>query len=481
MDRTRTQWVKVTAVGAIAAAALIAGLLGIGGCGPSPKGQPFTITWNFDTDGYLEPCGCSLHQLGGLSRRATKIAEIRAEKPVFAIEGPRNFEEGGDFKLFKSQIMVKALNAMGYDAMMLGVREAGHGRSGMQTLIDAATFPVFSANLKVTGASWPQKMVIKEIAGSRLAVTGVSQPGQATSALPEGVTFEDPLTALEKALDGIRERADLVVVCLEGETPWIESILQRFGGSVDLFLTGDMQGITILSGSEIRKRLVFQEDPPLLNNLAEGRYLGMVEVTPKRGGYSFSGANFPLGDEVADDPGILEIMAKDFRPHLVEYFAQFTDRLPQTRLSAKTCADCHPDQYDVYASSGHFRSMETLKTAGQLYNPDCMGCHLAYDPEKDKLETMHCVSCHGNIIWDHAFKAEVNMVQMPDPPVTAYTYEWCARCHDPENSLPFEGHWPQYVHQIYHGGDLSKAEAAAKRMGLDMNEPPPDLVSPPRK
>ncbi|GAF99872.1 unnamed protein product, partial [marine sediment metagenome] len=38
------------------------------------NGESFIIAWNYDTSGYLEPCGCSAHLLGGLPRRATKIA-----------------------------------------------------------------------------------------------------------------------------------------------------------------------------------------------------------------------------------------------------------------------------------------------------------------------------------------------------------------------------------------------------------------------
>ncbi len=459
---------------------LVFGLLMSVGCGPAPKGTPFIIAWNYDTNGYLEPCGCSAHQLGGLSRRATKLAELRKQGPVFAIEGARNFQEGGKFQLFKSEIMVKSLNAMDYDAMMLGVQEARYGESGMQMLVDKAAFPVFSANLKVEGAPWPKTVLVKEVAGTRLAVTGVSEPALMDFDLPEGVSFEDPLTALEKVISGVRESVDLLVVCLEGQTPWVESVMEHFAGRIDLFLTGDMRGITLLSRTQITERLVFQEDPPLLNNLAQGRYLGLVRVKPKRGTYGFSGENLPLEDALADDPEVMEIMSNDFKPQLVNYFAEFTDQLPQTHMPARTCADCHPDEYAVYESSGHFRAFESLERAGQLYNPDCMGCHLTFDPEDNELETMHCVSCHGNIIWDHAFQAEADMVVMPDSPVTAYTYEWCVRCHDDANSLPFEAHWPQYVYQIDHGGDLSRARAATAEMGLDMTRPPPDFVNPPR-
>lgn len=458
---------------------LSCGLMGAEGCGKRPGGEPFVIAWNYDTNGYLEPCGCSAHQLGGLARRAAKVAELRQERPVFAIEGARHLEEGGSFRLFKSEILIKSLNAAGYDALMLGVEEAKHGLSGMKSLVELAEFPAFSANLKVEGESWPQPVLVREIGGNRLAVTGASQPEMVDFDLPGGVRFADPVESLEAALGKIDEGADIVVACLEGETEWVESVIERFRNRVDLFLTGDRRGITLMSGSEIRARLDFREDLPVLNNLAEGRYMGLVTVTPKRGGYRFSGTNVPLEDTIADDPRVSAIMARDFQPRLVEYFTEFTDQLPKSYLPAKTCRDCHPDEYEVYVTTGHYQSLQTLEVVGQLYNPDCMGCHLVYDPDKDELRTMHCVSCHGNIIWDHAFKAEADMVEMPDPPVTAYTYEWCERCHDPPNSLPFREHWPQYVNQIYHGGDTSAAIAAAERMGLDITLPPPDFATGP--
>jgi hypothetical protein len=462
----------------LAVVSMSLGLLMITGCGEAPKGKPFTIVWNYDTSGYLEPCGCSSYQLGGLPRRATQVAELRKEHPVLAIEGARNLEEGGAFRLFKSEIMVKSLNAMKYDAIVVGVQEAQHGASGIKSIADLADFPVVSANLKVEGASWIKPFVVKEVAGNRVAVTGASQVEMVDYDMPEGIGFEDPLTAIESVLTAIGNKADLVVLCLEGETGWIDKVTGQFRDRVDLFLTGDRKGIERLSHSEIMKRAGFTANPPLLNNLAEGRYLGIVEVQPKRGGkYRFTGSNLPLEEKIADDAVVHDIMVKDFRPQLENYFAEFTGNIPQTYLPAKACSDCHPDEYEKYTSTGHFQAMATLEEDGQLYNPDCMGCHLSYNPEKDHLETMHCVGCHGNIIWDHAFQAEEGMVEMPDPPVTAYTLEWCERCHDPGNSLPFEKHWPQYVHQIYHGGDKSAAVAAAERMGLDITQPPPDFAS----
>ena len=98
-----------------------------------------------------------------------------------------------------------------------------------------------------------------------------------------------------------------------------------------------------------------------------------------------------------------------------------------------------------------------------------------YDSAEDKLYSMNCITCHTNINEDHVYQAvaDPKSVVKPKTPVTAYSYAWCAKCHDPLNSSAFKDHWPQYVNAIYHGGDKSAAAAAAKELGIDMAQPPP--------
>jgi len=97
---------------------------------------------------------------------------------------------------------------------------------------------------------------------------------------------------------------------------------------------------------------------------------------------------------------------------------------------------------------------------------------VVYDPNMDELQAMNCVICHINIDEAHLWDAPKGTTAPPDPPVVSHTYEYCVRCHDELNSTPFADEWPQYVMQIYHGGDMSAAEAAAEEMGIDINEPP---------
>jgi len=148
--------------------------------------------------------------------------------------------------------------------------------------------------------------------------------------------------------------------------------------------------------------------------------------------------------------------------------------LEQLYLPPDFCGDCHTQEYESYLASGHSHALKTLYDKGQLYNPDCMRCHVVYDSYTDELKCMNCVFCHSNISEWHVREALNEEVVRPDPPVTAYTFDWCVRCHDEVNSSQFADHWPQYVKRIYHGGDMSAAEETAKALGLDLDAPIPD-------
>lgn len=426
--------------------------------------EPFVITWNYDTSGYLETCGCSAHQLGGLTRRAAKLAGLRAKQPVLALEGAHIVEDAGGFQLYKGETIVQALNLMQYGALVLGVREAQQGAAGLRELTAQAKFPCVCANLLVDGQPWPAPSAVVEVAGARVGITGVSQPEYVSFKLPEGVGFSDPAQALGEALRDLRGKADLRVVCLEGEETWIEGMLAQFRDQAELFLTGDRDPATA--------NYMFTSDPPRLNNWSLGKYLGLVTVDPLGTGFSFSGTNLPIEDTLTQDAAVKNLLDNVYRPQLKErFFSQFKQDLSQVYLPPDYCADCHKKEYDAYMQSRHAGALNTLDGVGQLYNPDCMKCHVVYDAKLDELHALNCVSCHSNITVDHVDAALNGKVQPPNPAVAAYTYEWCAQCHDEQNSLPFREHWPQYVKRIYHGGDMSAAKQAAEAMGLDLDAP----------
>jgi hypothetical protein len=444
--------------------AALAALLAFVACFAHAKREPFAIAWNYDTSGYLETCGCSSNMRGGLARRATLLKQLREKQPVLAIEGAHILLDKGEFQLFKGEMIVQALGAMDYAALCLGVREAQQGAAGLKELTAAAKFPCICANLSVDNAPWPTADAVVEIAGARVGIVALSEPVYAQGLLPAGVAFSDPRAALDAALGRLKGKTDLVVACLEGNREWLDAMAADYSNQVGLFLTGDRSPATA--------SYEFAPQPPRMNCWNLGKYVAIVTVDPAAGGDNFSGLSLPVEDKLAPDAAVQGLLDKTYRPQLKErFFGSLKQDISQLYLPPDYCADCHKEQCDAYAASGHAQAQETLQNAGQLYNPDCMKCHVVYDAKMDQLHAMNCVSCHTDITDKHVYDALAGKVARPAAPVASYSYEFCAGCHDELNSTQFKGRWPQYVKRLYHGGDMSAAETAAKAMGLDLNAP----------
>jgi hypothetical protein len=457
---------RVTAV-LFASLLLAAGLvLGTTCQAPAGKPGPFAVAWNYDTSGYLEVCGCSSNMLGGIARRATKLTQLREQQQVLALEGAHFIETSGEFQLFKGETIVRMLNAMKYDALVLGAREAQQGPAALRKLAELAEMPALCANLDVDGQPWSERALTTRCNGTPVAVTAVTQPEFASFELPAGVGFTDARAALDRELPKLRKSGVFVIVCLEGETTWVHQLAQDYRGQADLFLSGVRQ--------EATANLAWQPDPPLLNNYLYGKYLGLVTVDPLPRGYQLAALTINLDESLADAPAITAVLDNAYKAQLKErFFGTMKVALTQLSLPPDSCEPCHVEAYASYTASGHAQALDTLFAEDQLYNPDCMRCHVVYDPQQDELRAMNCILCHTNITEQHIWDAVEGKVTAPEQPVTAYTYEWCSQCHDELNSLRFKSAWPQMVHQIYHGGDDNAARAAAEEMGLDYSAPPP--------
>ena len=442
-------------------------------CNQGPPPEPFTMTWNYDTNGFLETCGCSAHQLGGIARRSTLLEGLREQQPLLALEGAHFIESDGEFQFFKGETVVELLNMMEYDAMQLGIREAQHGVEGINTIIGKAQFPCFSGNLTVNGEPLENQYVVIEIANNSVAILGVSQPEAANFELPEGIAFTDPVAAVDTCIAEIDGQADLIVLCLEGERTWIRGIAQDYSEDVNLFLAGDRNKTTA--------SVEFNADPPALNNWDNGRYVGVISVDPLPDSYQITATSVKLDESYDDAPEIKTYLDDTYRPQLKDrFFGTMKLDLEQIYLPPISCEPCHYEEYRAYTASGHSHALDTLHKINQLYNPDCMSCHVIYDAKLDKLHAMNCVICHTNITDQHIWDAveDESKIKPPEVPVARHDYEFCAVCHNEIQSNEFKAHWPQYVNKIYHGGNMDAAIEAAEKMGIDINEPPPVHVPP---
>lgn len=173
--------------------------------------------------------------MGGVARRATKIAEERGKgQPVLVLDAGDSLV--GDLdpaRKTQGQTSIAAMNLMGYDAMALGPQDLALGPGVLQQRIAEAKFTILSANAVVsaTGKLVATPYVVRDLGGHRVALVGLSG-GNGTNE----IAVRDPLETARSVVDGLAGQADLVIV------------LSHAGASVDQQVADAVPGIALIVG-----------------------------------------------------------------------------------------------------------------------------------------------------------------------------------------------------------------------------------------
>ena len=116
--------------------------------------------------------------------------------------------------------MMRAMNALGYDAMTVGNHEFNFGLKNLERARGDARFPWISANIEVAPGARERPFApyfVKTVAGVKVAVIGITTPAVPGWEKPEnigGYRFLPGAPAVKKTLAGLRrtEHPDLVLV-----------------------------------------------------------------------------------------------------------------------------------------------------------------------------------------------------------------------------------------------------------------------------
>jgi 2',3'-cyclic-nucleotide 2'-phosphodiesterase/3'-nucleotidase len=176
----------------------------------------------------------------GLAKESTLIREVRAENPNTilvdcgdVIQGAplesvyQHYVKFGKLPLnlplgapLDGDPMIRAMNTLEYTAMVVGNHEFNFGLKNLTRARTEANFPWISSNIRVehgAGNQPFQPYVVKEIAGIRLAVIGVTTPNIPLWDEPDsykGYEFLPGKAAVEQAMEALksREKPDLIIV-----------------------------------------------------------------------------------------------------------------------------------------------------------------------------------------------------------------------------------------------------------------------------
>jgi 2',3'-cyclic-nucleotide 2'-phosphodiesterase (5'-nucleotidase family) len=209
----------------------------------------------------------------------------------------------------KGQVIVEAMNQIGYDAMTLGEQELRLGATVLRERIKEAQFPIISANVIIseTGQLLVQPYVIREIGGLRVAIVGLTEPLDAlpkVSGDKETLAVRDPIQFGLPYLEKAAKESDVLIV------------LSHMGRALDEALAGQVPAIDFIVGGRDRTLLhparVYQNGPLAAQASIEGEVFGVAELTLDRGGVvaRFSARLEALQDNYADDAAMAALVSK---------------------------------------------------------------------------------------------------------------------------------------------------------------------------
>jgi 5'-nucleotidase / UDP-sugar diphosphatase len=151
---------------------------------------------------------------GGLARCATQIRRWREGNPNSILIDIGDVYQGTDVSLRnKGALMIDLLNHLNYDAWVVGNHEFDWGMECFERAVQQSNMPVLAANMLMEGkpefpdAKHPfakiQPFILKELAGIKIAIIGVTTPGMRFWLWPEftrGLDFQHPVEPVRRAI-----------------------------------------------------------------------------------------------------------------------------------------------------------------------------------------------------------------------------------------------------------------------------------------
>jgi hypothetical protein len=419
-----------------------------------PRPPDLAIVVSGQMDGYVQPCGCSYPQKGGLARRYNFIQSLKDKGwPVTAIDLGEIAQSSGPQQLLKYGVSMKALRLMGYGAVGIGKTEF------LMPLTDAlAQYSInvdqprpVSTNLAGTDKTElfyqlnVRKGEIIKAGGIKAGVVGATGPGivkAVMASLPpneKDIIFLDMQRSVLSALGVLAtEKVDLGFLLYQGD----EQEAMRCAE----FLHQEHVKNPNLATVHVLLCQTADEDPPafpqkspkapstlIITTGHKGRYVGVVGVWKAAKGIDLKYQMLSMDPEFETEPGkaknnpvmdLMEKYAETVRDG--NYLARYPRSNHEIQIQHKSalyvgserCGDCHPHAFKIWQQSRHAHAFQTLVNAKnpglRQFDGECVACHTVgfkyrtgyFDPPKEstpkqiakhnsKLLNVGCESCHG--------------------------------------------------------------------------------------
>lgn len=405
------------------------------------------IIYSGNTLGELKPCGCAREEdQGGFERRVSYLKEVRAKaKNVLLVDTGDNFKEPTRQGKVKAKYLLKAMEEMEYDAVMLGDHDFVYGNPFLK---EQKSIPWILSNIEMN--TWPlPKMRIKSFDNGLIAaLIAVADPDLFYGSHHAQATITNTKEAVQSLLRQLDAETtpDLVVLLTHMEREKALRFLDAEG--VDVIINGHIEKDTDLIDMEpVRKdgKIFVQPGP-------RGQKMGELSVTiDSRGEKTFEQEMVPLGPKIPLDPEMVQLYDKYNKEVENMFFASLSERKDRKKkvfATEKICKTCHPRIHQTWEHSRHGHAYNTLRKINKAFDPECLVCHVVglnepggFISEIDTPDLMNvqCEVCHGSAL-EHS--------QAPTAGFGKDAKQACKKCHVKNHSprFNFEKYWEKIKH-----------------------------------
>lgn len=464
--------------------------------------------------GYLQPCGCSEPQFGGLVRRYNFLQSLKDKGwPVVAVDLgdiPDLPKRTSPQTLLKYITSMKALKLMDYSAVTFGPTEMSlplHEALNSYALNHPEP-PVLGTNLKTREkADDPFHETVKAwaVGGKgdtpKVGVLALMAPSVEKDVKdPDVKLYRDTRKVLEKALGELKaQQAQLVVLLYQGTVEEARTCARfcadRHKADPDFPAVNAILRLDEENPAGVPEMV---GDSMIVGVGHKGRYVGVIGAyrsTKASHAWQLKYQLVQLGPEwktpAAREAGhpIMELI-EDYATEVKQgkFLDQYRQKKHPVQLAFKgadyvgsdDCKGCHADAWKKWKESRHFHAYKTLENATnprhRQYDGECVVCHVVgfgieggfkNETKTPHLKNVGCESCHGPCS-EHVANTKNMEVRWAINPYKARPNEsaqarvrrmnqidmFCQSCHDIDNDVhwQFQPKWDKIIHMTPRNG-----------------------------
>lgn len=369
-------------------------------------GEPpaVVILYTGGTQSHLEPCGCYEEQSGGLPRRAYVVEQLRnAGFPTLLVDAGDIFDGNEDIDARRCQTNLKALAAMGYDAVALSENDLAYGDAYLRKQYAVAVFPLLAP--ATAQKDFTQPFIVKQVGTHQTLAFVVGEvPEQVKAQASIIVAFGTPRAA---------KHVDVVIRPDAGETP------------VDI------------------------GTPLSVSAKPEGKTLGFLALWVDAAGTvtRHFATQLALTGDVGESEPVRQLLTDFYRQvaqegeHGTPLFAdqELEAQAQNGYVSATACRRCHEPEYLQWSATRHAFAFETLLKKERYFDPSCVPCHTTgfgyptgfqIGEETATHRGVQCETCHGPG-KQHVANPKKTTIRRGEET------SLCLACHDTQHSPGF--------------------------------------------